>query len=252
LHYFTRARSHCTITPPPSSQYSLRDAPKSIASLSNWGFIIYRCDYRIDDAWEHFINQWAAIVKEDVQKSYKDSDKLLRTLDFTVRDDRSSLEGASIDKVRMLHTAWVESDESLAEQMEHAITHTHFLSRYSYCIHVDAASLNSCLNYFSSLQNENPALPGRDPAPGMMPYVNLISTPYPGPLTQEERENVRQQQQEAEEEAMELGWDLTEDRPVFIRAHFPSVPSEIYSEVDSAYDLWAQELGKNSDAVFMP
>lgn len=88
-----------------SAQYPFRDAPKSISSVSNWGFIIYRCDYQSDDAWKTFIDNWAAIVKEELQESYKDNNKLLQTLHFTVRDDRSSLEGASIEKVRALHTA---------------------------------------------------------------------------------------------------------------------------------------------------
>lgn len=102
------------------------------------------------------------------------------------------------------------------------------------------------------LQNEKPTSPFRDSALGSTAYVNLISTPYPGPLTLEEKEHFRQQQDEAEEEAREAGGDLSEDWPIFIRAHLPSVLPDMYSEVDGAYDLWAQEFSQNSDRIFMP
>lgn len=101
----------------PQHVLPLDDAPKNVAKASKWGFIIYRCDYRSDDNWNQFINGWTAIVEETLREDYKDSDRLLQTMDLTVRDD-PSLDGASIEKVGMLHAAWAESDEIMTSKLK--------------------------------------------------------------------------------------------------------------------------------------
>lgn len=228
----------------PALCRTLYAAPDTINKAPKWGFIIYRCDYQSDDAWNDFINGWAALVKEELQTSYKDGGLLLQTLKFTVRDDRSSLNGASIEKVQALHMAWAESDESVAEQMEIAKTRTHhYLARYSYCIHVDSAALNSCLKYFAVLQSRKAASSHlREGVQGVEEnaYVNLVSIPYPRPINADD----------AEAEAKVEGWDLADDTPVSIRANLPDVLPEMYGEADGGFDLWAQEIRHVPYSVF--
>jgi hypothetical protein len=215
----------------------LDDAPKNVANALKWGFIIYRCDYQSDDAWKEFIDGWTAIVKQKLRESYKDSDKLLQTMELTVRDDRS-LDSASIEKVGMLHAAWAESDEIMAEQMEAGRTGTPSLARYSYCVHVDTASLNSCLKYFSLSQNQKDAfyLSTQDPAIGIAAYVNLVCTPYPRPINQDETDE-------------EEGSDYSDDAPVSIKVHLPNVLPEVYGYVEALYDIWARGDTQDRDGV---
>jgi hypothetical protein len=230
----------------PILSQRLYKAPDTITKAPKWGFIIYRCDYQSDDAWNNFINGWAALVKEELQTSYKDGGLLLQTLKFTVRDDRSSLEGASVEKVRTLHMAWAESSESVAEQAEIAKTRTHYcLARYSYCIHVDSAALNSCLQYFAVLQSRKTTsshLCEGDRAVEENAHVNLVSIPYPRPINEDD----------AEAEAEEMGWDLADDTPISIKANLPAVLPEMYGEVGNGFDLWAQEIRHDPNSVFQP
>lgn len=71
-------------------------------------------------------------------------------------------------------------------------------------------------------------------------YVNLVSTPYPPPINQDD----------IEVEAMEEGWDSTGDKPFFIKAKFPSVFPEMYGEVDKAYGLWAKVISHHPSSAF--
>lgn len=236
---FPRPQLRCGMT--SSSDFGqgqeLDDAPKNVANASKWGFIIYRCDYQSDNAWKEFIDGWTAIVKQDLRESYKDSEKLLHTMELTVRDDRS-LDGASTEKVGMLHAAWAESDEIMAEQVEAGRTGTPSLARYSYCVHVDTASLNSCLKYFSLSQNEKDTfyLSTQDPAIGIAAYVNLVRTPYPRPINQDETDE-------------EEGSDYSDDMPVTIKVHLPTVLPEVYGHVEALYDIWAREDTQDPDSV---
>lgn len=243
-HHALRVQPHRSVASSPVLSRRLYEAPNTITKAPKWGFIIYRCDYQSDDAWNDFINSWATLVKEELQTSYKDGGLLLQTLKFTVRDDRSSLEGASVEKVRTLHMAWAESGESVAEQAEIAKTRTHYcLARYSYCIHVDSAALNSCLKYFAVLQSRKAAsdklCEGYWVAENNA-YVNLVSILYPRPINEEET------QAEAEEE----GWGLVEDAPVCIKANLPAVLPEMYGEVGNGFSLWAQEIRRDPNSVF--
>jgi hypothetical protein len=230
----------------PISNRRIFEAPENITMAPKWGFIIYRCDYQSDDAWNAFINGWTTLVKKDLLTSYKDGDRLLQTLEFTVRDNKYYLESASIEKVRTLHTTWAKSDESVTEQMRITKTRTYnYPARYSYCIHVDSASLNSCLKYFAALRSEKrdmSYLNKRGCALKEEAYVNLISTPYPRPMNQDE----------AEEEAIEEGWDLTDDTPVSIKANLPCILPEMYGEVDDTYDRWAQAISHDPNGVLQP
>jgi hypothetical protein len=62
---------------------------------SHWGFLIYRCHYRSNDAWNAFIESWSGRVKSYLDEQYDDADLVGKML-FTVKDDRSSLDNASV------------------------------------------------------------------------------------------------------------------------------------------------------------
>jgi hypothetical protein len=73
-----------------------------------WGFLIYRCDYRSDEAWKTFVDGWSSRVKRYFDEQYGDVDAyIVEKMLFTVNDDRSSLDNASVDQVHQLFSKWV-------------------------------------------------------------------------------------------------------------------------------------------------
>jgi hypothetical protein len=86
----------------------LRQAP-------HWGFLIYRCDYRSDDAWKIFIKGWLSRVKSYLNEQYDDAD-LVRKMLFTVKDDRSALDNATVERVHKLFFEWIRLDKAHAER----------------------------------------------------------------------------------------------------------------------------------------
>jgi hypothetical protein len=66
-----------------------------------WGFLIYRCDYHSDDARNAFIEGWSSRVKSYLDEQYDDVD-LVGKMQFTVKNDRSFLDNASVHQVQEL------------------------------------------------------------------------------------------------------------------------------------------------------
>src|SRR3954465_936590 len=54
---------------------------EELRSIPKWGFIIYRCDYRDDDAWKAFMDGWSDRVNQWLL--HKNAGHLIQTLDFT-------------------------------------------------------------------------------------------------------------------------------------------------------------------------
>ncbi|KAH7073283.1 hypothetical protein FB567DRAFT_196713 [Paraphoma chrysanthemicola] len=102
-----------------------------------WGFLLYRCDYSSDELWAKFL---AALQKEvdDSLRCY-DAEDLRSSLDMTPKEDKDLLDGATVERVRDIFTAWPGSDEAKAEFGGST-------PRYMYCVHVDADVLDSVVN----------------------------------------------------------------------------------------------------------
>jgi hypothetical protein len=62
-----------------------------------WGFVIYRCTYDDDAAWERFMAHLNTRTRLSLE-SYKDGD-LFPRIDWSVQQD-PSLDGASVEEVR--------------------------------------------------------------------------------------------------------------------------------------------------------
>ena len=63
-----------------------------------------------------------------------------------MQDDRATLDGASVDRVRERFAAWLASDEARAEQRGQPggpATMLDLSPRYTFCMHVDSAALDS-------------------------------------------------------------------------------------------------------------
>ena len=129
------------------------DAPDSIRLALSWGFIVYRCTYQDDAAWHKFITAWRSIVLSRVRRYYREGERLTKTFNMTVKEERPSLENASPEEVRAQHLAWARSDPRYAAP-EDDVTKDKFWTRYDFCVHVDIEDLQSCLRYIALSKEE--------------------------------------------------------------------------------------------------
>jgi hypothetical protein len=135
---------------------------------SKWGFVLYKCTYENDSAWEHFTE----IVRQRAKMNLE-ADKgidISACLDFTFREDRSTFDGATVDQVRNHFKAWIKLDDQ--SQRTQAIkkeqgdgASSHLTPRYMFVIHVDAESLQSVVE-----DTPQPPKPDNDG----IGYVNFV------------------------------------------------------------------------------
>ncbi|KAH7078754.1 hypothetical protein BKA63DRAFT_250604 [Paraphoma chrysanthemicola] len=121
-----------------------------------WGFLLYRCDYSSDDLWAKFL----AALQHEVDDGLRcyDAEDLRSSLDMTPKEDKDLLDGATVERVRDIFTAWLGSDEAKAEFGGST-------PRYMYCVHVGSDVLDSVVN-------RAPKLP--QPEAWQEAYVNLV------------------------------------------------------------------------------
>jgi hypothetical protein len=198
----------------------LRHAP-------HWGFLIYRCDYRCDDAWNAFIEGWSSRVKSYLDEQYGDADLASKML-FTVKDDRSSLEKASIQQVQKLFATWIRSDEAHAER-EAADYGRISYSRYEYCVHVDASALDVCLEWFARTSEDSDAWPMSVTYPEFekTPYVNIVKVDrrlYLAPDLTELAQEIDSEDEDIEEDGDDKG-------PMFVKMELRYVQPAVYTRM---------------------
>lgn len=112
-----------------------------------WGFIIYRCDYRRDTAWKTFIEGWSAMTERQLRRD--GMQHLMQTLEFTVKEDPGTLDGATVEQVREVFTKWRYSDEERAATQQALENGTYSYPRDGVCVRVDANALDRCLAYLA-------------------------------------------------------------------------------------------------------
>lgn len=117
-----------------------------------WGFVIYRCTYQDDHAWERF----KQIIHERTQKFLKRSDtpeaakSLADSLEWIFVEDRTALDGASRSQLRERFKEWAahaivtEQPRAQAETKQDPEP-TFGILRYHYFIQVDEEALQSVL-----------------------------------------------------------------------------------------------------------
>jgi len=128
------------------------------AGHEKWGFAIFRCTYADDAAWRRFM----AIVNTRTRASleYYGTPELLHSLEWSVQEDPSSLDGAGTDVVRRRFAEWVAG-----AMRREANASRGFATRFQYCLHVDAAALKSVVH-------DAPQPP--DPDLGNVGFVNVV------------------------------------------------------------------------------
>ncbi|KAI0907581.1 hypothetical protein F4823DRAFT_626205 [Ustulina deusta] len=149
-----------------------------------WGFVVYRCTYSSDPAWESCIQRINASVQEAMDL-YNGHDLLQDgCFKLTVIADASMLDGASTQAVRRHFREWctraVHEEQGSQEEIrsrkhESSPCDWGWPVRYGFCIQIDEASMRSVI----SEEGER--------------WVNLIKRDW------EPREATRQQQQQQQQ-----------------------------------------------------
>jgi hypothetical protein len=96
-----------------------------------------------DEAWAKFLSNVDWHLEEEL-KILKAED-LRDTMEMTPKEDKKTLDGATVDQVRTIFRRWVRSNEARAE-INHEPCGAFRHPRHLYCVHVDTDVLNSVVN----------------------------------------------------------------------------------------------------------
>ncbi|OAA41985.1 Twin arginine translocation protein [Beauveria brongniartii RCEF 3172] len=111
----------------PTDEHSIADELEFF-NEKKWGWVIYRCTYGDDAAWERF------------KESGRAADAVVDGVDWRFVSD-PALQGASQEALRERFRAWVAEDRS-----DPPARPGHMYSRHSHFVQVDEASLRSIVN----------------------------------------------------------------------------------------------------------
>ncbi|KLU87062.1 hypothetical protein MAPG_06067 [Magnaporthiopsis poae ATCC 64411] len=116
-----------------------------------WGFVIYRCTYDDDALWEAFVTMLKASAAAYLQ-ARKQENILGPDLQWTIIEDRATLDGASKETVRQHFLDWVaaHSVERDGEGIDNPSVPQ--LPRFRYCVYVDADCLNAIRAWWCSVR----------------------------------------------------------------------------------------------------
>ncbi|KXJ87458.1 hypothetical protein Micbo1qcDRAFT_215831 [Microdochium bolleyi] len=104
--------------------------------VPDWGFVLFRGAYDNNDVeWDTFVHLLKAIVADELRSETLD-ETLGPTLQWTIIEDRASLEGASNDDVRARFREWVVEETEVPFLLES-------IPRFRYCIYVDQAAFST-------------------------------------------------------------------------------------------------------------
>ncbi|KAI1376398.1 hypothetical protein F4677DRAFT_90826 [Hypoxylon crocopeplum] len=152
-----------------------------------WGFLIYRCTYSDDDAW----NRYVTCLKEDVHEDldYLGRDYLMEQYaQWTVIEDKEALDGASKQQVRERFAEWRDQHSVSRELSEAAQLVRNLvpmptnastrLPRFTYCLYVD----QKCLDTLTAHADVNATAKPFGPRPRLV--VVVIDGDFPDQRSQ--------------------------------------------------------------------
>jgi hypothetical protein len=96
---------------------------------------------------------------------YGKATDLRSSLEFTVKEDKTTLDGADVDRVREIFQDWTQGDEAKEELRDAPYNGPFCYVRYTYCVHVDADAVDSVVN-----RAPQPPIPDHE----YIGYVNLV------------------------------------------------------------------------------
>ncbi|EFR01562.1 hypothetical protein MGYG_04564 [Nannizzia gypsea CBS 118893] len=131
----------------------------TIKQPATWGFVVYRCSYNNEDAWQTILQKLREEIVESLELAGRED--LLPRHEMIIMDDRAKYEGATSHDIRDHFTSWVfdtlpsitaipltESERQLTLINDTRILgrETEFGTQYTFCLFVDDICLES-INY---------------------------------------------------------------------------------------------------------
>jgi hypothetical protein len=173
--------------------------------LKKWGWVIYRCTYGDDAAWQRFVNELhdyhKTLLRDELQ-----AEDLIPSYDWIVKED-PTLDGATKDEVRrrfrQFRTSLLEAEvpDDLEERKKQAILWE--WPRYNFCIHVGAEALESVLREGVAYNgNTNPATTS---------HVNLVRADSSWDMPDFDRFDWAKYEAEKEAEKKKQGRDSSDE-----------------------------------------
>jgi hypothetical protein len=131
----------------PSSECIVHNTLKSLGH-SKWGWVIYRCTYNDDEAWDRFKQLIDQYSREAIAKS--DTPEVAESLEWTFVEDRHSLDGVSRDQLRARFKAWKAKAFAVEQpRVKDQLNPDFGIPRYTYFIQVDEEALRSVIDEVS-------------------------------------------------------------------------------------------------------
>lgn len=128
-----------------SDPYSHIIDKMQITRFQAWGFVVYRCTYSDDAAWQRYMNEMKKQIQRDLEEEGLD-ELLLQYLQYTVIED-PNLEGASKNDVRKRFRKWVASLTSDEIGVDPGEAKKWNIARFSHCVYVDQKCLDTLAVY---------------------------------------------------------------------------------------------------------
>lgn len=209
--------------------------------LTKWGFIIYRCTYGDDGAWDRFMHRLNA-HKDDALIDKYDDKYLAHHLDWNVQQD-PSLDRATKDQVRERFRTWVATDArtefpTSADYQDKIHRLLHENPRYKYCVHVDAESMQSVLD----------GPPPTEPDLHGVSHVNLIRADYAWEAGEKESAKLRDEGEPQDEGEPELEGRTSRDvgwMRVAVQGLVPEVHETLVNDM-----MWAVFYVRPNEGVW--
>jgi len=195
-------------------------------NLSKWGWIIYRCTYGDDGTWKRFMK----ILKRNTTDEICDSKapEILDTLDWKVFEGP---EFANADKhmVRQHFRTWAASNEAQAEQPNMRLKNKdgsvlEATPRYTFCLHVDTAALESVVGLSGPLIMDNHG----------KAYVNMIDVSWRyGVVDKTSGENYDSEEEEEVEgyRCHDVGWMKVAVHTLWVFVYHSLLDTSLYDNI---------------------
>jgi hypothetical protein len=205
--------------PLPSAHRNILDG---LAKLNHdkWGFVIYRCTYQDDQAWDRFKQIVYNRTQQDMAGS--DAPEVASSLEWTLVED-PSLHGASKDQVRARHKQWATQAFTTEQPRAHEYQ-TFGDPRYRYFIQVDEEALQSVVS-----------APGIDPSGTS--FVNFVDSQWKS--LSEEFPDEEDEDDEDEDEAFDPIEGCTEEDVGWMKIAATMIDASFYDvSAGFAYGAW--------------
>jgi hypothetical protein len=206
-----------------------------------WGFVIYRCTYGDDDAWETCLERIHTTVRRHM--GFYNALDMLDDFKLTVFDDAREFDHAGAHRVREHFKGWrkhaVREEQGTHAELEARRGATdpdydNMAVRYRFCVQIDESALRGIVSTEGG-------------HPGSQAWVNLVEADWDPETAAAEREQDRREQEEDEnfdpedlEDCVELLPEIdgcAENNVGWMKVRYQGLIPGLYAKLRNPYAL---------------